>query len=202
MPDVTPSLHPGEVRRWAAIDQHKFSIVAAVLPPDGGKPEVCRIETTEKAVRRFIDRLGGPAGLAVCYEAGAGGFALWRLLTKIGVACDVVAPSLVPVRAGDRVKTDRRDAKKLVGLYRAGLLRFVHPPTEELEGLRDLMRARDDVRCARMAARNRVLKQLLRHGRIFREGKTAWTLRHRAWVARQRLDDPLAHEARAVADPP
>lgn len=195
MPDVTPSLHPGEVRRWAAIDQHKFSIVAAVLPPDGGKPEVCRIETTEKAVRRFIDRLGGPAGLAVCYEAGPGGFALWRLLTKIGVACDVVAPSLVPVRAGDRVKTDRRDAKKLVGLYRAGLLRFVHPPTEELEGLRDLMRARDDVRCARMAARNRVLKQLLRHGRIFREGKTAWTLRHRAWVARQRLDDPLAHEA-------
>jgi transposase len=195
MPDVTPSLHPGEVRRWAAIDQHKFSIVAAVLPPDGGKPEVCRIETTEKAVRRFIDRLGGPAGLAVCYEAGPGGFALWRLLTKIGVACDVVAPSLVPVRAGDRVKTDRRDAKKLVGLYRAGLLRFVHPPTEDLEGLRDLMRARDDVRCARMAARNRVLKQLLRHGRIFREGKTAWTLKHRAWVARQRLDDPLAHEA-------
>ena len=67
-------------------------------------------------VRRFIDRLGGPDGLAVCYEAGPGGFALLRLLTRIGVACDVVAPSLVPVRAGDRVKTDRRDAKKLVRL--------------------------------------------------------------------------------------
>ncbi|MCA1700824.1 MAG: IS110 family transposase [Actinobacteria bacterium] len=195
MPDVTPSMHPADVRRWVAIDQHKFSIVAAVLPPDGGKPEVCRIETTEKAVRRFIDRLGGPSGLAVCYEAGPGGFALWRLLTQLGVACDVVAPSLVPIRSGDRVKTDRRDAKKLVGLYRAGLLRFVQPPTEELEGLRDLLRARDDLRCARMAARNRVLKQLLRHGRIFREGKTAWTKLHRAWVARQRLDDPLAHEA-------
>ncbi len=111
------------------------------------------------------------------------------------VGCDVVAPSLIPDRAGDRVKTDRRDAKKLVSLYRAGLLRFVHPPTSELEGLRDLLRARDDVRGARMAARNRVLKQLLRHGRIFREGKTAWTKVHRAWVARQRLDDPLAHEA-------
>lgn len=195
MPDVSPSMHPGDVRRWVAIDQHKFSIVAAVLPPDGGKPEVCRIETTEKAIRRFVDRLGGPAGLAVCYQAGPGGFALWRLLTKFGVACDVVAPSLVPIRAGDRVKTDRRDAKKLVSLYRAGLLRFVHPPTEEAEGLRDLMRARDDLRCARMAARNRVLKALLRHGRIFREGKTAWTKLHRAWVARQRLDDPLAHEA-------
>jgi transposase len=111
------------------------------------------------------------------------------------VACDVVAPSLIPVRAGDRVKTDRRDAKRLVSLYRAGLLRFVHPPTPELEGLRDLLRARDDLRGARLAARNRVLKQLLRHGRIFREGKTAWTKLHRAWLARQRLDDPFAQEA-------
>lgn len=88
------------MRRWIAFDQHKFSIVAATLPPDGGKPEVCRIETTEKAIRRFIDRQGGPGGLAVCYEAGPGGFALWRLLTGMGVACDVVAPSLIPVRAG------------------------------------------------------------------------------------------------------
>ena len=154
-----------------------------------------RIETTEKAIRRFIDKLGGPEGLSVCYEAGPGGFALWRLLTRLGVACDVVAPSLIPVRAGDRVKTDRRDAKKLVSLYRGGLLRFVQPPTPETEGLRDLLRCRDDLRCARTAARHRVLKQLLRHGRIYREGKTPWTQMHRAWVARQRLDDPLAHEA-------
>ena len=195
MPDVTPCLHPGQVRGWVAIDQHKFSIVAAVLPPDGGKPEVSRIETTDRAIRRFIAKQGGPEGLSVCYEAGPGGFALWRLLTSMGVACDVVAPSLIPVRKGDRVKTDRRDAKKLVALYRAGLLRFVHPPTAELEGLRDLLRARDDLRCARMAARNRVLKQVLRHGRIFREGKTAWTKLHRAWLARQRLEDPFAQEA-------
>ena len=143
----------------------------------------------------MVDRLGGPAGLAVCYEAGPGGFALWRMLVSIGVACDVVAPSLVPVRAGDRVKTDRRDATKLVGLYRGGLLRYVAPPTAETEGLRDLLRCRDDLRCARTAARHRVAKQLLRHGRIFREGKKAWTLKHRAWVARQRLDEPLAQLA-------
>ena len=98
---------------------------------------------TERAIRRFIDRLGGPEGLAVCYEAGPGGYALWRLLTSMGVACDVVAPSLVPIRAGDRVKTDRRDAKNLVALHRAGLLRFVAPPTPETEGLRDLLRCRD-----------------------------------------------------------
>jgi len=188
-------LHPADVRLWVSLDVHKFSIVAATLPPSGGKPEVSRIETTERAIRRFIDRLGGPEGLAVCYEAGPGGFALWRLLTRIGVACDVVAPSLVPVRAGDRVKTDRRDAKKLVALYRAGLLRFVFAPTPELEGLRDLLRCRDDLRCARSAARHRVLKALLRHGRIFRDGKTAWSQKHRRWINAQRLRDPLAHEA-------
>lgn len=67
---------------------HKLSIVAAMLPPAGGSPEVTRIETTEKAIRRFITKLGGPERLAVSYEAGAGGFALWRLLTGMGVACD------------------------------------------------------------------------------------------------------------------
>ena len=194
MPDVI-STAPADVRLWVALDVHKLSIVAAVLPPVGGKPEIMRIETTEKAVRRFIARLGGPDGLAVSYEAGPGGFALWRQLTTIGVACDVIAPSLVPVRTGDRVKTDRRDAKKLVTLFRAGLLRFVQPPTPETEGLRDLLRCRNDLRCARTAARHRVAKQLLRHGLIYREGKTAWTGMHRTWIDRQRLEDPLAHLA-------
>lgn len=71
MPDVTASLHPGDVRLWVSIDQHKLSIVAATLPPSGGQPELHRVETTERAIRRFIDKLGGPEGLAVCYEAGA-----------------------------------------------------------------------------------------------------------------------------------
>jgi transposase len=194
VPDVS-SIAPADVRLWVALDVHKLSIVAATLAPVAGRPEVVRIETTEKAIRRFVDRLGGPEGLAVCYEAGPGGFALWRLLSSIGVACDIVAPSLVPVRAGDRVKTDRRDAKKLVALHRGGLLRYVCPPTPETEGLRDLLRCREDLRCARTAARHRVGKALLRHGRIYRDGVKAWTLKHRAWVARQRLDDPLAQLA-------
>lgn len=166
-----------------------------------------RIETTEAAIRRFTERLGGPAGLAVCYEAGPGGFELSRL----GVACDVVAPSLVPVRAGDRVKTDRRDATRLVRLFRAGELVFVAAPDERTEGLRDLMRCRDDLRCARTAARHRIAKQLLRHGRIYRDGAKQWAKRSRSaqaarqrhveWVRRQRLDDPLAHAARAASWP-
>lgn len=194
MPDVS-SIAPTDVRLWVALDVHKLSIVAATLPASARKPDVCRIDTTEKAIRRLIERLGGRAGLAVCYEAGPGGYALWRLLTQIGVPCDIVAPSLVSVRAGDRMKTDRRDAKKLVALHRSGLLSYVAPPTPETERLRDLLRCREDVRCARTAARHRVAKQLLRHGRIYREGVKAWTIKHRASVARQRLDDALAQLA-------
>jgi transposase len=171
MPDVI-STAPSQVRMWVAIDQHKLSLVAATLPTSGGQPEVVRLENTERAIRRFIERLGGPDGLATSYEAGPGGYELHRLLTSMGVACDVIAPSLVPVRAGDRVKTDRRDAKKLVRLYRAGELSFVAPPSPAQEGLRDLVRARDDLRCARTAARHRVVKALLRHGRIYRDGNS------------------------------
>ena len=115
MPDVS-STAPAEARMWVAIDQHKLSLVAATSPASAGQPEVVRVENTERAIRRVIERLGGPDGLAVAYEAGPGGYELFRLLSAMGVACDVIAPSLIPVRAGDRVKTDRRDAKKLVRL--------------------------------------------------------------------------------------
>ncbi len=128
MPDVI-STAPADVRVWVSLDHHKFSIVAATLPPTGGRPEVHRIETTRVAIRRFIDRLGGPEGLAVCYEAGPGGFDLLRVLTELGVACDVIAPSLIPVRAGDRVKTDRRDAKSSCGSIAPGnWSMFSRPP--------------------------------------------------------------------------
>ena len=99
----------------------------------------------------------------------------------------MVAPSFIPVSAGDRVKTDRRDAKKLVRHYRGGQLWFVEPPTPETEGLRDLMRCRDDLRRARTSARQRISKQLLRNGRIYRDGKSQWKKMHRAWIARPRL---------------
>jgi transposase len=194
VPDVS-STAPACVDKWIVFDVHKNSLVAGVLPARGAKPEVARLENNERAVRRFVDRLGGAAGLAVAYEAGPCGYDLFRLLSRIGVACDVIAPSLVPVRAGDRVKTDRRDAKKLVRLYRAGELSFVEPPSPEQEGLRDLVRCRDDLRRARTAARHRVAKALLRHGHIYREGKKAWTLQHQAWLRRQRLADPLAQRA-------
>lgn len=188
------AVDPASVSTWVALDVHKLSIVAASLPAVGGQPELHESETTERAVRRLVGRLGGPAGLAVCYEAGPCGYDLYRLLTGMGVACQVIAPSLTPVRPGERVKTDRRDARKLVRLFRAGELTCCTPPSPEQEGLRDLMRCREDLRCARVSARHRVAKQLLRHGCVYREGK-GWTIRHRDWVARQRLADPLAQRA-------
>jgi transposase len=194
MPDVN-SAAPAVVDQWIVFDVHKNSLVAGVLPASGGAPQVSRIENTERAIRRFIERAGAVERMAVAYEAGPCGYDLYRLLSGMGVACDVIAPSLVPVRAGDRVKTDRRDAKRLVRLYRAGELSFVSPPSPAQEGLRDLVRCRDDLRCARTAARHRVAKALLRHGRIYREGKKAWTRQHREWVDHQRLDDPLAQLA-------
>jgi transposase len=110
------------------------------------------------------------------------------------VACDVIAPSLVPVRPGDRVKTDRRDAKKLVRLLRDSELTFVAAPTPEQEGLRDLIRCREDLRDARDRARQRVIKALLRYGHVFTDGKH-WTIRHRDWVASRRLQNPVAQLA-------
>lgn len=195
MPDVTSNARGISSPTFVALDVHKATITAAVLPASGGRPEVFVLESSERAVRRFVRRLGDPGRLAVCYEAGPCGYEPYRLLTGLGVACDIIAPALTPRRPGERVKTDRRDALKLVGLYRAGMLTFVCPPTPEQEGLRDLVRCRDDLRCARTAARHRVTKQLLRYGRIYREGRRAWTARHRAWVRRQRLEEPLAQAA-------
>jgi transposase len=194
MPDVSSNAPVQTTATYVALDIHKRSIVAGVLPAAGGDVALHELPNTERALRRLVERLGGPEGLAICYEAGPCGYEPYRLLSRMRVACDIVAPSLVPVRAGDRVKTDRRDARKLVRLYRAGELSFVSPPTPAQEGLRDLMRCLDDLIGARRAARHRVAKQLLRHGRTF-SGLKSWTKAHRAWVAAQRLDDPLAEEA-------
>ncbi len=195
MPDVSSNASLVTTRVWVALDVHKNAITAGVVPADGGQVELSQLENCERAIRRLIGRLGGAEGLAVCYEAGPCGYDLYRLLASMGVACDIVAPSLIPVRPGDRVKTDRRDARKLVRLYRAGALSFVRPPSPEQEGLRDLVRCRDDLRRARTAARHRVGKQLLRYGRVYREGKKAWTKQYQGWLRRQRLDDPLAQAA-------
>ena len=135
--------------KWVGLDVARDAIAVGVL--DGSSqsaPQLEKVPHDEVSVRRLVSRLGEPARLRVCYEAGPTGYELFRLLASIGVGCEVVAPSLVPVAAGEKVKTDRRDARRLVRLYRAGELVPVRVPTREEEGCRDLcpVARRGDVR--------------------------------------------------------
>lgn len=170
------------------LDVHKDSISVGVLEPDREAAEVDRIFNDEYSVRRFIGRFADPKQLRVCYEAGPTGYELHRLLATLGVPCDVVAPSLIPKAPGDRVKTDRRDCRRLARLHRAGELVAIRVPSVKEEAIRDLCRARADMVEDRTRARHRLSKFLLRHGRIYRDGK-AWTMRHAQWLDSQRFED-------------
>src|SRR5258708_24117857 len=122
------------------MDTSKNTIVVGVLMPGEEVPVMDRIGNEEGAVRHLVGRLGDPAALRACYGAGPCGFELHRLLASMGVACDVVAPSLIPRRAGDRVKTGKRDASRLARLLRAGELTPVRVPSAAEEAVRDPVR--------------------------------------------------------------
>lgn len=170
------------------LDVHAERIVIASLLSQAREPVVTDIPNDEKAIRRTFQRLAREAyELRCCYEAGPCGFELHRQLTAMGIACEVVAPSLIPVRAGDRVKTDRRDATKLARLFRAGELTTITVPSVEQEAVRDVVRARDDVRKDLTAARHRLGKFLIRHGRLYHGGKN-WTQRFWAWLRTQQFE--------------
>jgi transposase len=184
-----------KVTTHVGLDVHAERIVIASLVGQAREPTVSDIPNEEKAIRRTFKRLVRDAyDLRCCYEAGPCGFAVHRQLTAMGIACDVVAPSLIPVRSGDRVKTDRRDAAKLARLYRAGELVTITVPTREQEAVRDLVRARDDVRIDLIAARNRLTKFLIRHGRHYEGGERNWTGRFWDWLRKQQFE----HECERV----
>ena len=145
----------------------------------------------EKAsVRRMVRKVKreAPGEVRFCYEAGPCGYALQRWIREAGAECVVVAPSLIPRKPGERIKTDRRDARKLAELDRAGLLTEVHPPTEEDEAARDLCRAREDAHEDLVRSRHRLSKLLLRRGWQWMEGKRAWGQGHRLWLRSLRFE--------------
>jgi len=176
---------------WVGMDAHKNSIAVAALFPDSSEAVEWTETTTPEAIRRLARKLRreAPGEVRCCYEAGPTGYALHRQLEAEGVICEVVAPSLTPVKPGSRIKTDRRDARKLAELLRAGLLTEVHPPSESDEALRDLCRCRDDVRVDLLRARHRLSKFLLRRHCIYRQSKHHWGTRHWAWLEELRFDD-------------
>ena len=174
--------------RFVGLDLHADTIAVAVAEPSGEVRSLGVIPNRPEAVRKFVKKLGPPRSLRVCYEAGPCGYVLYWQLTELGVHCEVVAPTLVPVKASDRVKTDRRDAEKLARSYRSGDLTPVWEPDEAHEALRDLVRAREAAKMDQLRARHRLQKFLLRRGLQAPEGIKAWTSRHLAWVKTLRLE--------------
>lgn len=172
-----------------AMDVHKNTISSAVHEPGSSSLLVDKISADDESVRRLIARFPSPTRVWACYEAGPTGYELARTLQRARVHCEVIAPSLIPTRPGDRVKTDRRDARRLAELFRANQLTAVRIPAPTEEAVRDLCRARADMVIDQTRARHRLGKFLLRHDRVWRDGDN-WTLKHHAWIRQQRFDDP------------
>jgi transposase len=170
---------------FVGIDAHKQMNSVAMLLPGEKVAVVWEVPNEGAAVRRLVRKLEreAPGEVRICYEAGPVGYALQRQITETGSAsCMVVAPSLIPRKPGERIKTDRRDARKLAELFRAGLLTEVQPPSEGDEATRDLCRAREDAQEDLTRSRHRLEKMLLRQGLTFTHGKKAWTRQYRVWL--------------------
>jgi transposase len=176
---------------YVGMDVHKKAINVTMLLPGEKTPVEWELPNEPRAVHRLARKLKREASGEVqcCYEAGPCGYALQRQLKKEGIACVVVAPSLIPVKPGERLKTDKRDARKLAELFQAGLLTEVHPPTEAEEAVRDLCRCREDAKEDLQRCRHRLIKMLLRRGFIFSEGRH-WTKGHRQWLRSIRFEHP------------
>jgi transposase len=178
---------------WVGLDWHADTVTASVFGASGSEPRE-RFEVVPDArglarLIRWLKRLG--RDVRCVYEAGPCGYEPQRILARAGIACAVAAPSLIPRRPGERVKTDRRDADKLSRFYRSDELTLITIPGESQEGLRDLVRAREDVAADLLRRRHRLSKFLLRHGHRYRDGN-AWTQRHWNWIRSIHFSQPHA----------
>ena len=181
-----------EYSAYVGLDVHKDTIAVAVALPGREEP-VYRgeIRHSRRSLRRLMGRLS-PHGevLSFCYEAGPCGYGVYREIVETGHACQVVSPSLIPRRPGDRVKTDRRDALMLARLHRSGDLTAVWVPGPEQEAMRDLTRGREDMKAIQLKTRQRLGAFLLRHGRVC-AGKSRWTRAHSRWLEAQKFEQPV-----------
>ncbi len=185
-----------EKLRFLGLDVHAETIAVAVAETNGETRSLGTIANREDSIRKFIKKLGSPEQLRACYEAGPTGFVLYWQLTQLGVDCSVVAPSLVPKKPGDRVKTDRRDALKLAHCHRNGDLTAVWVPDDASEALRDLVRQREAAKQDQLRARHRLTKFLLRTGQRPPLGLKPWTERYMRWLAQVRYAQPAQEVTR------
>jgi transposase len=179
---------------FIGLDVHKETIAVAVALPGRDEPQYRgEIKHERKALKQWLERLNaefGGALLLFCYEAGPCGYGLYRQLTGAGHDCQVVAPSLIPKKPGERIKTDQRDALKLARLLRTGDLTAVWVPDAEQEAMRDLTRARDDMKSQERKARQQLNAFVLRHGHHWPRGKARWTKIHFNWLESIRFEQP------------
>jgi transposase len=167
---------------WIGMDVHKDSVMAAVFEGRRSEPEVVQqLPNEPRKLRRFFERWAKRGEIRSCYEASGAGYVLHRDITEWGHACEVIAPSLIPVRPGERRKNDRRDAVQLARLYRAGELTPIRIPSAEEERVRDLVRCRQCFQREILRSRHYVTKFLARRGFVYREGSN-WTQRHWTWL--------------------
>jgi transposase len=179
--------------KYVGLDVSKEKIAVAIADEGREAPRYYgMIPHTPEAVRKLVNKLGDPNTLRMCYESGPTGYPLYRQLLTLGVHCDVIAPSLIPQRAGERIKTDRRDSIRLAQLYRAGELTPIYIPTTEDEALRDLVRAREDAKEDELRAKHRLTKFLLRNNLKSPSGVTKWSKKYRDWL------DTLKFESTAL----
>src|SRR5919109_3870666 len=176
-----------KVRSWAGLDVHAGKVIAVTVDGESGELRSHRLPGDTARVVAFCAGLPGPARVA--YEAGPTGFGLARSLGTAGIGCVVAAPGKIERPASDRVKTDRRDAERLVRLLMIDGPHPVRVPSGEEEALRDLVRAREDVRGDLMRARHRLGKLLLRHDVRYDGAGISWSRRHRDWLAKVDLGE-------------
>jgi transposase len=175
---------------WVGLDVHKENIVAVAIGRDGSHQGRFEMTNSPKGKERLLARLTGFPKVRCAYEAGPTGYDLKRFLDGKGVECQVIAPSLIPRRPGDRIKTDTKDAEKIARMHRMGELVAIHVPTPRQESMRDLLRAREDACEDLVRKRHRLGKFFLRQGRRY-EGKS-WSRAHWCWIRTQIFDDPNA----------
>lgn len=176
------------------LDVHKDTIAVAVLRPGITEVDERVIPNSPEAIRRLLAR-HDPRLTRACYEAGPTGYDTHRLVTSLGFECDVIAPSMIPRRSGARVKTDRIDARNLARLHRAGELTSVRVPGSAEEAVRDLIRVREEVKCDRRIARQRIRSFLMRYGKRYPGSSDRWSFRFEVWARAVTFDEPLAQEA-------
>ena len=183
---------------YVGMDVHKDSVMIAVLPEGAAEPTlVKRLSHDPRGIRRLLDRLAREHEVRACYEASGAGYVLERKIRSWGHECEIVAPSLIPRRPGERRKHDRKDAEELARLYRAGELVTVRVPTEREERVRDLVRCREVFQREALRSRHYILKFLTRRGLVYREGQN-WTGKHFAWLRAIQRDAVLETEDRVA----